>query len=354
MVLTADLITVARTFYDRGFEIVASREKIPAHPWKNDPNGGSLIPREKLYAMAMRQIESGRADSISLRLNADLAAIDLDFYSPDLTDEFVDLFDRMIGLPYTTAGKKGCKIFIRLENKDGIEKTLRIGNTLYPNDGSGAKNDLEIKCELSAVFGRHSDGIEYHAYPGCPGIWQLRGIDDLPVVPEWQIERLLNEAALNTGHVKSPNVVSDDDIARAYFCAGMALSKDPDAPMDDLENDIARAKTIMRFLDYFAYDFPSCFVKYICGFVDSSKKWPRLIARMAADFEMNADFFNAFVFGTNREFVDWKGKQLFRPAYDVLIESLMIDGFFADGANTSIFDLFERFERIGIDQADKG
>ena len=348
MALMGDLITVARTFYDRGFEIVASREKIPVHPWKNDPNDGSLIPREKLYAMAMRQVESGRADSISLRLNADLAAIDLDFYSPDLADEFVDLFDRKIGLPYNAAGKKGCKIFIRLENKDGIEKTFRIGNTLYPDDGSGAKNDLEIKCDLSAVFGRHSDGIEYHAYPGCPGIWQLQSIDDLPVMPVWQIERLLNDAAQNTGHVESKNVVSEDDIARAYFCAGMALHADPDAPVSDLENDIKRAKGIIRFLDYFAYAFPADFVKRLCG-IPHETRWPRLAERMAADFEMNADFFNAFVFGENREYVDWKGKQLFRPAYDVIMEALMIDGFFDSSGNQDIFGLFERFERIGIE-----
>ena len=348
MALMGDLITVARTFYDRGFEIVASREKIPVHPWKNDPNDGSLIPREKLYAMAMRQVESGRADSISLRLNADLAAIDLDFYSPDLADEFVDLFDRKIGLPYTAAGKKGCKIFIRLENKDGIEKTFRIGNTFYPDDGSGIKNDLEIKCDLSAVFGRHSDGIEYHAYPGCPGIWQLQSIDDLPVMPVWQIEKLLNDATENIYFTKNQSgldcIKPDQYIARAYFCAAMALRTDPYIPDADLKHDLKRAMTIVNFLDEYKYEFPSDFVKYLCGFGDSSK-WPRLIARMAADFEYNNDFYNDFRSNGNR--IKWRCINLFGHNHDLIVAILGYYGYSVSEIElNNVFKAYEKLESI--------
>lgn len=216
-----DLLAMASRLYQSGYSVLASREKIPAHRWRwADEQRDRQIGRDGLYTMAQHAIMSGRADSLSVRMDADTAALDLDFQSEELTACFVHLFDRHIDRPHTVRGRKGCKIFCRIENKDGVERTVAVGRTLYPPARPGCLNSLEVKLDISAVYGRHSEGVCYRPYGSHAAVWETEP-GSLPLVAMWQVERLLERAAEEMGYSESPRV-TEEELRKAAACLSLA------------------------------------------------------------------------------------------------------------------------------------
>ena len=179
------LKNVAQGLYSRGFDVIGSRGKLPnLHKWKG-------VDREQLLEWCMLNLDNGKANSLTLRLdNTQLCAFDLDFPSSDFTDDFIRRINRADLVPqlFTTSGKKGCKIFFRAPFEVKQELPLHLGPSVLCDDGR--KFDLEIKKDLSVVFGAYPEHEKlYSEYPQTTFIVQSLP-SDLPELDADKITRI--------------------------------------------------------------------------------------------------------------------------------------------------------------------
>lgn len=222
MVGSSALLRIAALLYEKGFTVIGSQYKLPTlHPWK-EPS------RERLYTWAQLDLTTGRANSLTLRLDQDLAALDLDFKAPELTGAFVEFWQRRTGAAsITTQGKKGGKVFFRLAGKDGPQSTRLLLRELYRPDldfGSleeqkaDFKNDIELKRDVSAVCGLHSPGVLYGWIEGTKPITECDP-SALPVFTEEEAEQLCKDFAEQVGLVPwGGKTISRTELRRAKTC----------------------------------------------------------------------------------------------------------------------------------------
>lgn len=189
------LSRTARKLRDRGLSVVASNGKIPAHPWCYAKDTREPLGPDDLFGLALQAVGDGRANSLSVRMDGAIAAVDMDFYNPELTKVFLVLWEQMVGPdPVMVTAHKGGKIFIRLQGKTAYDKTIRLcewDDPLWP--GEHKTNGIEIKRDLSAVHGFHSPGVEYRAYGNHRTIFDVSP-EDLPEVPITRIRQLFDYA----------------------------------------------------------------------------------------------------------------------------------------------------------------
>lgn len=187
--------------YQNGWSIIGSYFKTPKlHPWK-------APSKEELASWAVSDFQSGRANSINLRLtDSDVIALDCDFPSPELTQKFINALPCLLSLMpnrlYTCAGGKGCKVFFRYFSE--IQAPNKLGVTAYSPD-TNQKHELEIKTTLSTVLGMHSalgdaqgrliDYTVYSWYPNTNSIATAKP-SDLPSIRNFEL--LAIESLYNT------------------------------------------------------------------------------------------------------------------------------------------------------------
>ena len=199
------LIEQARALYRAGFTVVPSRGKEPIKGlrWRwADGSRSRELSREELAtagAGALRLSQSApgspmAATSVSVRLDGDLIALDLDSYDAEFTMLFAAMMHHFYpaadGMMYTVTGRKGLKIFARLPGKRGLERVqdkqrqCMLDYLLQHYSTEHGEIALEIKHDISACAGRHSEGIEYRAYEmkGCRALWECPSPEVLPVV----------------------------------------------------------------------------------------------------------------------------------------------------------------------------
>ena len=218
---TSGLVTAARRLIGLGYTVIASEGKKPRHRWKYADEGRTvMLDRDGANAMAMDAIVSGRANSVTVRFDHDLAALDLDFCTPGLTDIFIGVWQQETRAdPVMVTGKKGGKIFIRMDDKDGLEPDEIIGQWDGPD---GMRNVLELKRSLSAVYGQHPEGIRYRRYGGFAGLHET-GPEELPVVDLATIRRAFRRAL----RLHSPLGTLDRTLRHvAMACAAAVLRGD--------------------------------------------------------------------------------------------------------------------------------
>lgn len=184
-----DLLMRAQELYDLGYTVVASWGKRPTQMWKNT-NEGIRIGRFDLFDRAKQRINEGKACSLTVRLDGDLAAVDLDFNLQALTDAFMERWTGARPLPVMVRGMKGGKILVRLKGKAGIgNEAIR----LRAWSARGVPNALEVKTDLSAVYGEHSAGVRYGPFGDMPTVFTAAP-GDLPEVTMGEIEEAYNGA----------------------------------------------------------------------------------------------------------------------------------------------------------------
>lgn len=223
--LKPDLLQQAQKLYAAGFTPLASVFKAPRlFAWK-EPK------RDELYRKTIDAINAGRANSLNIRLDGDLAALDLDFRDDRLTRALVAAFKELAGdKTYTTRGAKGCKIFMHLLDKENHLRDRLIGTTVYPpetlfttpEECKDVSCDLELKTDLAAVFGRHSETVNYSFFPETKAIINATP-DDLPKLYFDELEPLFKRAVRAANFVPwGGATVSEKDRQRAFICMALA------------------------------------------------------------------------------------------------------------------------------------
>lgn len=180
------LISKLNELYNLGFSPLASYYKQASlYKWKG-------VHRDFLRHQGISAIRAGRANSLSLRLDNDLIAFDLDFHNEKITQCFIDWWHKNIGIAYTVQGVKGCKIFARLSMKFDVDKTIKMPalympetNFLDDENTKNNKNEIEIKQELSAVFGMHSENTFYGFYPNTMPFILITDYNRLPAISDF-------------------------------------------------------------------------------------------------------------------------------------------------------------------------
>lgn len=183
------LMNGASMMYQNGWTVIGSRYKTPnLHPWKTPA-------REELLTMALANLQSGRANSINIRLtDTSTVALDCDFASHDLTEAFIAAVAAYMAVPrsalHTVCGARGCKVFFRCR-MDGLMRRIPqyLGPRLTSMAGLASTDTaLEVKTTVSTVAGMHSfwtqDGIVYGPYPGTSYICEVRPGDLIEVQRE--------------------------------------------------------------------------------------------------------------------------------------------------------------------------
>lgn len=187
----------AMTLSSHGWTVIGSEGKTPKlHPWKNST-------KSQLLTWAMEDLRSGRANSLNLRLaDSNLIALDCDFHDGVLMETFINGLTRILGLRrehlFTVVGSKGGKVFFRYAPQTESDKApRRLGAVAYSAGNAGnanAKQELEVKSDLSTVAGIHSkvtrptpdgrtfsDAIIYTSYQGTQSILNARPTDLQPL-----------------------------------------------------------------------------------------------------------------------------------------------------------------------------
>lgn len=215
MLQCSDLLQTARRLEAAGFTMIGSRYKLPnLHKWK-DPT------KEQLFEWCLFDLQTGRANSLTVRMDGDLAALDLDFYEDEATPVFVDFWKNFIGtVPVTVRGKKGGKVFFRLQGKAGTQSTLKLFEQqrpgYAPDDWRG--NAIELKRDVSAVCGRHSEGVQYSSIEGTKPFADCVP-DDLPLCSQDEIEELCNKFVSRRGWLRYSPTKRDEEAARLCTAA---------------------------------------------------------------------------------------------------------------------------------------
>lgn len=187
----------AMTLSAHGWTVIGSEGKTPKlHPWKNST-------KSQLLTWAMEDLRSGKANSLNLRLaDSNVIALDCDFHDGVLMETFINGLTRILGLRrehlFTVVGSKGGKVFFRYAPQTESDKApRRLGAVAYSAGHAGnanAKQELEIKSDLSTVAGIHSkvtrptpdgrtfaDAIIYTSYQGTQSILNARPTDLQPL-----------------------------------------------------------------------------------------------------------------------------------------------------------------------------
>ena len=248
------LLERAKWLYRVGYTPLASKFKAPnLFRWK-DPS------RDDIYVKTVIAINRGRANSLNLRLDGELAALDLDFRGArgaELTDAFIDAYRGILGgaQAYTAKGAKGCKIFVMLTDKAEHLKDRYIGETVYPPETdfadadavAAARCELELKTDVASVYGRHSEKIRYGYYPGTEPIVGTPP-RFLPEV-DFAMLRLIWKEAVNRAEFVPLGGVAVDAKAkeRAFVCVHIAKSI--------MQCDLSTQMVLMPALRHFLQDF---------------------------------------------------------------------------------------------------
>lgn len=187
----------AMTLNSHGWTVIGSEGKTPKlHPWKNST-------KSQLLNWAMDDLRSGKANSLNLRLaDSNVIALDCDFHDGALMETFINGLTRILGLRrehlFTVVGSKGGKVFFRYAPQTESDKApRRLGAVAYSAGNAGnanAKQELEVKSDLSTVAGIHSkvsrptpdgrtfsDAIIYTSYQGTQSILNARPTDLQPL-----------------------------------------------------------------------------------------------------------------------------------------------------------------------------
>lgn len=259
--MNEDLLAAAQKLYNAGWTIIGSQGKSPnLHKWKG-------VERAEMYQYALANIRMGRANSLTLRLDSDLAAIDCDFHDEQCTAAFVAFWEMAFGKAVTCVGSKGCKIFCRLHGKEGVGSTVYLMRDMYrpfvdwTNEAlkKDASNAVELKQELSTFYGQHSEDVTYGVYPDTLSLLDVTP-EALPVVTADQIKDICKSVEefyclVPWGGLK----VAPEHVLAARRCIGLIAGD------TDLERQImadgalvinsSRAQTLEEFLRDYGHGF---------------------------------------------------------------------------------------------------
>lgn len=264
----------AMTLSSHGWTVIGSEGKTPKlHPWKN-------IDKGQLLQWAMENLRSGKANSLNLRLaDSNVIALDCDFHDGVLMETFINGLTRILGLRrehlFTVVGSKGGKVFFRYAPQTESDKPpRRLGAVAYKAGNAGnanAKQELEIKSDLSTVAGIHSkvsrptpdghtfsDAIIYTSYQGTQSILNARPTDLQP----------LSRRTLD----------AIEDLYMSLLCKGGFVSVD-DASIDQKSYQLANMSALASYLLRIA-----CRQKdgcNYCQFVEDGKSDPEFATLIA-------------------------------------------------------------------------
>lgn len=169
----------------RGWPVIGSLYKASKlHPWKE-------VTAAQLHTWAQDDFAHYRANSLNLRLkDHQIIALDCDFNDPYLMRAFCDGVRGLMLLDvdqvYTCTGKKGGKLFFKLDRRTSRSRMPRLPKLVGYSKGhagdSAFKQELELKTDLSTVAGFHSvtetgDIVLYARYSHYPYIIDARPQD---------------------------------------------------------------------------------------------------------------------------------------------------------------------------------
>lgn len=196
--LKQSLHRTAQGMYDDGWTVIGSRFKTPnLRPWKD-------TPRELLLQWCHEDIDSGRCNSLNLRLaDSNVMALDCDFPDNTITNKLIrELAGSYLMRDFwTVCGAKGCKIFFRAKGHLNKMPTV-LGPIAYTKGHAGEaayKHMLELKTTVATVFGRYpvDDDKIYNEYQGTKFIVMAKPED----LPELDVKELQHIAAAYRGIV---------------------------------------------------------------------------------------------------------------------------------------------------------
>lgn len=288
---------VFTALYNNGFSPLAGIEKIPAQKWK-DPS------RDDLYNYGLRLVNEEKAEQIILRLDNGLCALDCDFRNEDITNTFVEYL-KQYGKIFTTRGKKGCKVFLRVKDfvsdvntfKDAqyvdVQFVRDLGNT---DELKQFECQLEIKFDLSVIYGKYGKGtdIDYHAYRDTAFIADCKSIDDIPLITKEDVNNIvlkLHDIYRDFGLVKLSHIKTRDNFLN-YLVTERLIN-----PCDEKEF-ISICKSIGKNVfnaPLVHYKVSGDWQKKLLSFLDSQiRKYKNLDVSSASNSNIPADFFVNF------------------------------------------------------------
>ena len=252
------LRAAADALFAAGYTVTGSEFKAPKlRPWKKST-------REELYTCTQHDILSGRANSLTVRMDGELAAVDLDFHNEQHTGIFLRLWSERIGQAFTVRGKKGCKLFCRLQDKQGPEATAILLPKCYPastdwSDDSQKEQsaEVELKRDVSTVYGLHSPGLAYGYIAGTqPFIGAA--LEDLPLVSMTMLQALCAGLQEEASLVPWGGLyVEGAEKLRARWCIGVLTGDTEIMRAYYRENgaDVHTVQDLTSFLNIFGHVF---------------------------------------------------------------------------------------------------
>ena len=240
-------------FYNAGYTPLISQFKVAnLCKWKD-------TDKNYLYNVGVSFLKQGIGNSLTLRLDNDLIALDLDFKNEELTRAFLNSWQMNIGEAYTTQGAKGCKIFARLKGKNGVLNTIKLKTVYSSTDdflklkNNNIKNELEIKQDLSCVAGFHSERLLYGFYPNTKPIISVPPLSQLPLIEDINNIKVIYDDAINAcGFITEQIKLKPLEFERGIYMLKLAQNKDP-----------KELKIYIDFLDFFNFEFASDCLKVI-------------------------------------------------------------------------------------------
>lgn len=308
-------------FYHAGYTPLISQFKVAnLSKWKE-------VTREYLYNTSVAHLKQGIGNSLSLRLDSDLIALDLDFKNDELTQAFLEQWLINVGRAYTVQGSKGCKIFARLKGKQNVDSTLKL-KTVYSSkedllllQQKGIKNELEIKRDLSCVAGYHSERVLYGFYPNTLPICSVPKLEELPLLDSLDSISLIYDDAINLcGFIDSPIRLKPLDFERGVYMLRLAQSAH------------LKASIIVDFLNYFNHAFASDCIQ--CAFLQKKNSKYQLFVDRAM---LNAD---GTISTCDQRDLNYR---LFASEHEQLANKASLKGLmrFEVALSTNMFKLFE-------------
>lgn len=164
-----ETMRTAQALYDRGWTVIGSRFKAPK------VKGWNTLERDELLAIADHDFQTRtpvnnplpdyKANSINLRLSDNkVIALDCDFHSAELTSDFLSHLKAFYAKDtplYTCKGSKGCKVFFSFTGDlSKLKRTLGSKVLLISDNGQLETQELELKKDVSTVYGLHSALID--------------------------------------------------------------------------------------------------------------------------------------------------------------------------------------------------
>lgn len=314
-------------FFQAGYTPLISQFKVAnLCKWKD-------VDRNYLYNVGVSFLKQGVGNSLTLRLDKDLIALDLDFKNEELTKAFLDSWGINIGSAYTVQGAKGCKIFARLKGKTSPCNTLKL-KTVYSSkydflllQNKNIKNELEIKQDLSCVAGFHSERLLYGFYPNTLPICSVPSFDKLPLIEDINDISIIYDDAINAcGFISEQIKLKPLEFERGVYMLRLAQT----SPQKDI-------KLIIDFLEYFKYEFAQDCLQVVY-FNKQNSKYKVFVDRA----KLNAD---GFISTCDRRDLTYR---LFAKEHEHLANEASLKGLmrFEVALSTNMFKLFEILQNV--------